>query len=950
MEFDLRAKTRGTRLLAVAGLFLLLHAHSCLGQPANRRAIGVRSQDTQPTNGTIRAANLKCETLSQPLSVEALRPHLSWLLEPTLNAGRGLRQTAYRILVATSRGKLAAGKGDVWDTGKVNSAETTQIEYKGLRLNSDGSYYWKVRIWDQHGRTSEWSDMGEWTMGFLHAQDWKAKWIAAKPDQGKDTSIGEQGARSLPIFRHGFCLQSGFKNALVRVSGLGQYELRINGTSVNDGNLAPGWTDYRKKVFYNTFDVTDLLQAGNNAIGILLGNGMYNVEKTPGRYLKFTGSFGQPKLIFQLNVTFTDGSHVNIRSDRSWKHTAGPITFSSTYGGEDFDARREPRGWDGPSYNDGDWQAAVEVAGPGGQLTSELIPAVKVMHTFQTVAVSKPKPGVRVYDLGQNFSGWPAIRVSGARGTAVKLIPGELLDDKGLVSQRSSGEPVWFSYVLRGSGEEKWHPRFTYYGFRYVAVEETSPDGEGIPPESALLGVEGQFVHSSAAKTGEFTSSSIQINRIHSLILAAIDSNVQSIVTDCPHREKLGWLEQTHLLGKSLMYNYDLANLYEKIADDMQNEQLANGLVPDIAPEYVQFEQGFRDSPEWGSASILALWTGYQQYGDQRLLAKHYKMMKRYAEYLGSKAKDGIISYGLGDWYDIGPGAPGESKLTGRGLTATAIYYQDLVVLQKVASLLGKHTDAREYLSKAKEVRTAFNAKLFNANIGQYDSGSQTANALPLVVGLTPDSERSAVLAHLVGNIRKRNNHVSAGDVGFHYVVNALLEGGRSDVLFDMISQDDSPSYGYQLKSGATTLTEAWDTNPNSSQNHFMLGHIEEWFHRGLAGLDFDLSRPTAEKIKIRPMIVSDVTWARDVQDTVLGRIVSEWKRQDGKLTLDVTIPVNATATVYVQTSTGAVQESGRPISSSTQVRKLRAEPGEVVYAVSSGEYHFESFYSQTRK
>jgi hypothetical protein len=942
---------RGTLLLAMAGLFLLSNSRSCLGHPNNRDDIGATSQDTRPANGTIQATNLKCETLSHPLGIETLHPHLSWLLEPSRDSGRGLRQAGYRILVATSREKLAAGQGDVWDTGKVDSAKTTHIEYKGLPLGSDESYYWRVMVWDQDKRASEWSDIGEWTMGFVDAKDWKATWIAAKPDQQKDTSIGEDRTRSLPIFRHGFSLPSGFNKALVRVSGLGQYELRINERSVNDGNLAPGWTDYRKKVFYNTFDVSDLLRAGDNAIAILLGNGMYNVETTPGRYLKFSGSFGQPKLIFQLNVTFKDGSHRKIRSDRSWKQTAGPITFSSTYGGEDFDARREPRGWDGPSYNDSDWQAAVEVAGPGGQLTSELIPAVKVMRTFETMKVSNPKPGVRVYDLGQNFSGWPAIKVSGASGTTVKLIPGELLDDRGLVSQRSSGEPVWFSYVLRGSGEESWHPRFSYYGFRYVQAEETSPGGDGIPRERALIRVEGQFVHSAAVQTGEFTSSSNLINRIHSLVLAAIDSNVQSIVSDCPHREKLGWLEQTHLLGKSLMYNYDLAHLYEKIADDMHNEQLASGLVPDIAPEYVQFEEGFRDSPEWGSASILAIWAAYQQYGDQRLLAKHYEMMKGYAEYLGSKAKDGIISYGLGDWYDIGPGAPGESKLTSRGLTATAIYYQDLVVLQVVADLLGKRADAREYLGKANEVRAAFNAKLFNVSTGQYDSGSQTANAMPLAVGLTSDSERSAVLAHLVGDIRKRNNHVSAGDVGFHYVVTALLEGGRSDVLFDMISRDDPPSYGYQLKSGATTLTEAWDTNPNSSQNHFMLGHIEEWFHRGLAGLQFDLSRPTLERITIRPTVVGDVTWARDVQDTVLGRIVSEWRRKDGKLTLDVTVPVNATATVYVPTTrTGAVKENDRPVVMSTHVRKLRVSHRMVVYAVSSGQYHFESFYDQSLK
>ena len=392
------------------------------------------------------------------------------------------------------------------------------------------------------------------------------------------------------------------------------------------------------------------------------------------------------------------------------------------------------------------------------------------------------------------------------------------------------------------------------------------------------------------------------------------------------------------------MYNYDLSQVYKKIAHDMQDAQLVNGLVPDIAPEYVQFDKGFRDSPEWGSASILAPWTAYQQYGDQRIVADHYTMMKRYSEYLASQARDGIISYGLGDWYDIGPGEPGESKLTGRGLTATVIYYQDLTALQRVASLLGKRPEAAAYSRKAAHVRKAFNAKLFNPQTHQYDAGSQTANAMPLAIGLVPDSERSAVLANLVEDIRKHNNHVTAGDVGFHYVVTALLEAGRSDVLFDMISRDDNPSYGYQLKRGATTLTEAWDTNPNSSQNHFMLGHIEEWFHRGLAGVDIDLSRPRQERIIIRPAVGGDVTWVLDTQDSVFGKIASEWKRHDRKLLLNVNIPVNQTATVFVPAAReDAVLESGQPISKTRHVRRLRAEPGRVAYEVDSGEYHFES-------
>ena len=473
----------------------------------------------------------------------------------------------------------------------------------------------------------------------------------------------------------------------------------------------------------------------------------------------------------------------------------------------------------------------------------------------------------------------------------------------------------------------------------------SAPDAK-VAQKPALTRIAGEFVHLSAARTGEFASSDAQLNRIHNLILAAIDSNLHSVITDCPHREKLGWLEQTHLLGNSLMYNYDLSQLYEKLADDMQDAQLANGLVPDIAPEFVQFEKGFRDSPEWGSAAILAVWTAYQQYGDQRILTDHYEMMKRYAEYLGSTAKGGIVSHGLGDWYDIGPGEPGESKLTGRGLTATAIYFQDLVTLEKVAAVLNKHEDAQNDARQANEVRAAFHAKLFHADKNEYDSGSQTANAMPLAVGLVDDSAKAAVLEHLVADIRKRENHVTAGDVGFHYVVTALLEGGRSSVLYDMISRNDNPSYGYQLQRGATTLTEAWDTNPSSSQNHFMLGHIEEWFHRGLAGVSINMAmaRQRAEQIVIRPRIAGDVAWARDSQDSVLGKIASEWKRKGGTLALEVTIPVNARATIYVPVKTaGHVKENGRAIPQSTEIKKLGVAEETEIFEVGSGVYHFES-------
>ncbi|HEX6774126.1 MAG TPA: family 78 glycoside hydrolase catalytic domain, partial [Acidobacteriaceae bacterium] len=702
--------------------------------------------------------------------------------------------------------------------------------------------------------------------------------------------------------------------------------------------LTPGWTDYRKRVFYDTYDITRLLHPGSNAIGVLLGNGMYNVEKTPGRYTKFTGSFGLPKLIAEIDLRYSDGSEQRVVTDAQWETAPGPIVFSSTYGGEDYDARREQPGWDMPAFHDAGWQPAAVVNGPGGQLVPERIPPAKVFDHYHPQHITHPRPGIVVYDLGQNFAGWPEITVHGHRGDQIKLLPGELLDSNGLVTQRSAGgspdAQTSFTYTLRSQGTERWRPRFSYYGFRDVQVER-----KGNPEIDSL---EGQSIHDDVAVDGHFRSSNTLLNRIHALINNAILSNMVSVLTDCPHREKLGWLEQTHLNAASLMFNYNLAALYAKMSDDMSDAQLADGMVPDIAPEYTVFEAGFRDSPEWGSAVILTPWVAYQFYGDLAPLRAHYKSMQRYAAYLDSRSRDHMLTYGLGDWYDIGPNPPGESQLTSKGLTATAIYYQDLTTLVRIAGLLGEPADAARYRDQADAVKSAFNAHLFHPDMKQYDTGSQTANAMPLVVGLVPEEHRAGVLANLVSDIRKHNNHVTAGDVGFHYVVRALTDNGRSDVLYDMLMRMDKPSYGDQLAHGATTLTEAWDSDPNSSQNHFMLGHAEEWFYRGLAGIHVDMSQKPPRQIQIEPAPVGDVASVKASYHSALGEVTSNWTREGETFSLTVRIPASVQATIVLPPSYNrTVQVNGREPASASGASALQATGNRVRCVVTAGEYRF---------
>jgi alpha-L-rhamnosidase len=771
-----------------------------------------------------------------------------------------------------------------------------------------------------------------------------AIWIEPASEQVSSTQNAP-----LPLFRHTFVVPDTPTSATLRVSGLGQYEAHINGLNITSAVLTPGWTLYTKHVLFDTYDVTKFLHAGNNAIGILLGNGMYNVLPDPGRYSKFTRSFGPPKLIAELTLHFNGRPDLVVASGQDWTTSPGPITFSNVYGGEDFDARLEPAGWDTPTFDDSAWEHTISVSGPGGALIPETTPPIKALEIFSPVKINPLRPNVTVYDLGQNFSGWPEIAVTGPRGATIKLLAGELLAPSGDVTQRSANaspdDPNLFTYTLRGNATaahpEQWHPRFSTYGFRYVQAETSSPD-------VSILRLDGRFLHDDVRRVGTFTSSDSLFNRIHALIDNAMLSNMVSILTDCPHREKLGWLEQTHLAATSLNYNWDLSTLYNKISDDMADSQQPDGLVPSIAPEYPVFPGAFRDSPEWGSAVILSPWVAYQFSGDPQSLRTHYDSMQRYAAYLAGKSSNNLLDYGLGDWYDIGPGEPGPSKLTSLGLTASAIYYQDLTTLARIATITGHARDAATYSAQAEAVKLAFNERFLHPETHLYDRGSQTAQAMPLAVGLVPDDQQQAVLASLVATIRAAQNHVTAGDIGFHYLVRALTDYGRSDVLFDMLSRTDPPSYGAQLAAGATSLTEAWDANPNDSQNHFMLGHAEEWFYRALAGIDFDRSRTRTEQLHIAPAIVGNLISASATFSSSLGLIKSAWQRSSPgspTLTMDVTIPAGASAKViFPSVYSWKIAVDRDLLKSSLQDQRIQTAPtngGQAYAYLRSGQYRF---------
>lgn len=880
-----------------------------------------------------------------PLGVDVARPVFAWSFksEPV----RSQRQTAYRIVVSADEESVRRGCGDAWDSGITAGGKNVHVPYAGAPLQSRVRYFWKVQVWDQNGRMTE-SPVSWWEMGLLHESDWSARWIGAADGEGQ-----RQASPALPLFRHAFFLDKPVARARAYVCGLGHFELRLNGNKVGDSVLEPGWTNYNKTCLYCVYDVTGELAEGANAVGVMLGNGFFNV--TGGRYRKFKGSFGSPKCLVQLEIAHTDGTTVTIASNGEWRTAAGPVTFSCIYGGEDYDAGRLQAGWDRPGFTEREpWRNAVEVNPPAGKLKSQAIPPLKVMRTFEPVSIAEPVPGVYVADFGQNFSGWVELAVKGPKGARVTLSPAELLKEDGTANQKWSGSPYRFHYTLSGDGEEVWAPRFSYYGFRYVQIEGAVPAGlaQARPDVPVLLRVEGQMIYPDAAVAGSFESSDAMLNRTHEIINQAILSNMKSIFTDCPHREKLGWLEEVHLMGPAIAYNYHVEALLAKVMEDIRDAQLPNGMVPTTAPEYVVFSDEwrcFRDSVSWGATYVLTAWNLFRLYGNTRAMAEHYGGMKAYIDYVTASSDGLIVTQGLGDWYDVGEGDPGFAKNTPVAHTETAMFYHIVDVFAQIASLLNNRQDAVKYADLREKIKQAFNEAFFDRETLRYATGSQTSYAMPLALGLVDESYRETVLSRLVENIRRHGYHTTAGDVGHRYVLLALALNGRSDVIYEMTRQTDHPSYGYQIVHGATTLTEAWDgPTVGKSQNHFMLGHLEEWLYLGLAGIDcrFDPAAETC-RVTIRPFFPDGLTEVKATHHLPAGCLRVAWKRsrhgRRKRLTLSVDIPANCTGDVYIPAlSLEQITESGTALTEAQGVEIVRHEAGCAVLRVSSGQYRFE--------
>jgi alpha-L-rhamnosidase len=1049
---------------------------------------------TNPAAASLTPTNLKVEYRTNPVGIDVAQPRLSWILTSSDPAARGQMQTAYQIVVATSPALLKADKGDLWDTGRVASDQSIQMVYAGRPLISRQQVWWKVRVWDNSGNVSPWSEPARWSMGLLSPDDWGAKWIglesgAAKPElhnskwivpdgngttaffrrevafkdkpiaalgmfassgdmeifiNGRkadtpkrpdgtvagdmawffrpglnvieisvksaspqvpaviaaldcDTTDGQQveihtdetwsAATEQPATWHDMKAASGaaakifgpygmkpwgeigvadrpalrarmlrkefkagpaVKRATVYVTGLGWFELYLNGKKVSNDVLVPALSDYDKHVYYLTYDVTKNLKAGANAVGVILGNGRFFSPRASFNIFE-SRTFSYPRMLMQLEIEYANGKRETIVSDGSWKLTDnGPVGYNNEYDGEDYDARKEMPGWDIPGFNDSSWQSASIVEAPGGKLTAQPIEPIRVRETLKPVKMTQVGPNRYIFDIGQNMVGWVRVTATGPAGAQLKMRHAETLrPDGSLYTDNLRTARATDVYTMKGGGAaETYEPRFVYHGFRYVEVT-TSP-GVSKPV------IEGRVVYDDMRQIADFETSNPLLNQIHKNIVWGAKGNYHSLPTDCPQRdERMGWLGDRAASSRGEMFLFDNAALYDKWMTDVQDTQRPDGSLSDTAPAYWQT---YTENVTWPASFIVIPRHLYELQGDKRVIELHYAAMKKWMEHMGTYIQSDLIAKDTyGDWC-VPPEKPGmihsqdPGRRTDGEVLATAYYYELLRIMADNARLLNKTQDAAEFDELAARMKLAFNKKYFHPETNTYANGTQTSSILPLAWGLVPDEHREQVFQSLVSKIEQQNKgHVGTGLIGIQWLMRTLTDNGRPDLAYEIASQTTYPSWGYMVSKGATTVWELWNGDTGdpamNSGNHLMLvGDLNIWFYERLAGIRPDPAKPGFKHIILEPTPVAGLSWVKATHQSPYGKIASDWQKQGTHLRWDITVPPNTTATVYVPArSAESVTESGHAASSVKALKFLRMENGTAVYEAGSGTYSFTS-------
>ena len=876
--------------------------------------------------------SITCEGRLAPLGLATQQPHFSWRLsadEP------GQRQTAYQLQISAAEQELPQEKNLAYDSGKRPSDQSTFVPADAFAPASRQRYFWRVRVWDKNDIVSEWSEPAWFEMGLMQQSDWSAKWLSAptlfdwRAVDGRRKKIAKDAPPELPeaapIFRKEFSLDKKIASARVYVSGLGYYELLLNGKKVGDRLLDPAFTRYDKRVLYAVYDVTEQLKCGANALGLMLGRGWYDMSSRGVWGFDHAPWRADPTFILQLEATFKDGSVERIISDDSWSCAPGPITFTEIRQGEWVDARRDLPGWATPGFDDTDWFPVRTVRGPEGRLTAMTMPPAKVRQTFPPKSIKHEKRGVYVVDFGQNMAGFVRLRVQGKAGTTITLTYGEKLKD-GLVDQSNIDGLVASApfqtdkYTLKGDGVEMWQPRFVYHGFQYVEIH-------GFPGEPTADNLTAVAVNTSFAQTGEFSCSNELLNSIQHNTLWSYMNNFVGYPTDCPQREKNGWTGDAQLAAEAGLFNFDARTAYLKWMRDMADEQKPSGEIAAIIPTG-GWGYYWGNGPAWDSAFLLIPWYVCLYTGDVRIIEENYEQMKRYVDFLTrEKSKTGIVAWGLGDW------CPEKTK-TPAEITSTAYYFVDAGLIAKFARILEKPDDAQKYTELAKQIRTAFLKKFVDLQNGGVGNNSQTALSCALYQELVTGDEAAPVIDRLLQVIRKNDGRLDFGILGSKYAPNALSDFGHAGVAYAMINRRDYPGWGHWVELGATTLWENWDGG--SSRSHIMFGDVSAWFYKNIGGIQPDPAQPGFKHFFIRPYFAADLQWAKAGHETMYGKIKSEWTRKEGVVLLNISIPVNTTATVVLGGETKLCD------AALEKYVRARLSNGTTIFSVPSGKFCFQ--------
>jgi alpha-L-rhamnosidase len=873
--------------------------------------------------------SLSTEHKTDPMGIGTERPRLSWKLN---SPARNIIQSAYSIRVATTKGFSKSSV--VWESGKVNSSESVLQTYMGKDLLPGTKYYWQVKVWDAVQKESAWSAVSFWETG-LSPNDWKASWIEPQQDT----------LRYIPALtvRKEFSLGKKIATAKVYVTSHGFYELYLNGRKVGDEVLTPGWTAYQKRLQYQVYDVTTQVNTGNNAIGALLGDGWYRGalgwESNYGVWGKTLG------LLCQLNIVYTDGTSESIVTDNTWKGSPdGPIVMNGIYDGETYDARKEMKGWSATGFDDSKWQAVRQASFSKNDLIATQTVPVRRIEEIVPKRIFRTPKGTLVVDLGQNMVGWVRLKVKGNAGTTVTIRHAEVLDKFGeFYTDNLRHARATATYTLKGGEVETYEPRFTFFGFRYVAVD-------GYPGELETNDITGIVIHSDMQPTGSFECSDPMINQLQHNIQWGQKGNFVDVPTDCPQRdERLGWTGDAQAFVRTAAFNMDVAAFFTKWLRDVATDQRPDGSVPFVIPDALRNGNG--TSAGWGDVSTIAPWTIYNVYGDKRILETQYPSMKAYVDYIKKKAGAGYLWKGgsvFGDWLFYKSMRQTENDgYTSPDMIATMFFGYSTQLVAQAAKALGKTDDEKSYSELFDKIKDAFNRNYVTPE-GRIASESQTGYVLALQFKLLPESLRPKAVQYLVDDIKERGNHLSTGFLGTPYLCHVLSENGRTDVAYDLLLQQSFPSWLYPVKMGATTIWERWDGQKTDSTfqdvgmnsfNHYAYGAIGDWMYRVAAGIE--IGEPGYKQILIQPQPDKRWSYAKASFESSYGKIASGWEVKDGHLIIRVSIPANTRAVITLPRATIAgVTESGKPLI--IQFPSAKQDGKNVVLESGSGEYVFE--------